>query len=188
MAAIALAAVFIALAIATIAGAVFSGGDDEGSKQSAAERQPAEPAKPDTKKDQPDTKKDQPETKKDQPTADAAPKEQAPAAPAPQEEQTSSGSFDSARGAALNDEGFILMNQGRYDEAIPKLQEAVNSFPPGTDDLNYAYALFNLGKSLRLAGRPDEAVPILERRLQIPNQTETVRAELERAKQDAASS
>jgi serine/threonine protein kinase len=181
MGAIALAAVFVALAIATIAGAVFSGGDDEGSKQSAADRQPAEPAKP-------DTKKDQPEKKKDEPKADAAPKEQAPAAPAPQEEQTSSGSYDPGRGAALNDEGFILMNQGRYDEAIPKLQEAVNSFPPGTDDLNYAYALFNLGKSLRLAGRADEAVPILERRLQIPNQTETVRAELERAKQEAASS
>jgi eukaryotic-like serine/threonine-protein kinase len=178
MGAIALAAVFVALAIATIAGAVLTGGDDEGSKQSAADRQPAEPAKP-------DTKKDRPEKKKDQPKADAAPKEQAPAAP---EEQASSGSSDSARGAALNDEGFILMNQGRYDEAVSKLQEAVDSFPPGTDDLNYAYALFNLGKSLRLAGRPEEAVPVLEQRLQIPNQTETVRAELERAKQEAAAS
>ena len=77
------------------------------------------------------------------------------------------------------------MNAGDYDEAIPMLQEAVDSFPPGTDDLNYAYALFNLGKSLRLAGRPDEAIPILEQRLEIPNQTETVQAELEQAKQDA---
>jgi tetratricopeptide (TPR) repeat protein len=77
------------------------------------------------------------------------------------------------------------VKQGRYDEAIPKLQEAVNSFPPGTDDLNYAYALFNLGNALRLAGRPDEAIPILEQRLTIPNQTETVKAELEQAKKDA---
>ena len=77
------------------------------------------------------------------------------------------------------------MNAGNYDAAIPKLQEAVDSFPPDTTDLNYAYALFNLGKSLRLAGRPDEAIPILEQRLQIPNQTETVKAELNQAKKDA---
>ena len=64
------------------------------------------------------------------------------------------------------------MSAGDYDEAIPVLQEAVNSFPPGTGNLNYAYALFNLGKSLRLAGRPDEAIPVLEQRLKIPNQTD----------------
>ena len=50
------------------------------------------------------------------------------------------------------------------------------------DDLEYAYALYNLGRSLRLAGRFDEAIPILERRLQIPNQTETVRRELAAAR------
>ena len=65
------------------------------------------------------------------------------------------------------------------------LQQAVKSFPPGTSDLNYAYALFNLGKSLRLAGRPDEAIPVLEQRLKIPNQTGTVQQELELAKQQA---
>jgi len=178
--AIVLAAIFIALAIATIAGAVLSGGDDEGSSQSAADRQPAEPAKPNAKKDQPNS--DAP--KKDTPKEDA-PKEDTPAAPAPQEEQSSSGSYDPARGAALNQEGFDLMNAGNYDAAVAKLQEAVDSFPPGTDDINYAYALFNLGKALRLAGRPDEAIPILEQRLQIPNQTDVVKAELEQAKKDA---
>jgi eukaryotic-like serine/threonine-protein kinase len=65
------------------------------------------------------------------------------------------------------------------------LQRAVDSFPPGTSDLNYAYALFNLGRSLRLAGRPDEAIPILEQRLQIPNQRGTVAKELELARQEA---
>ena len=78
------------------------------------------------------------------------------------------------------------MGQGRYEEAIPILQRAVGSFPPGTTDLNYAYALFNLGHALRLAGRPDEAIPILERRLAIPNQTGVVRRELELARRDAA--
>ena len=66
------------------------------------------------------------------------------------------------------------------------LQQAVKSFPPGTSDVNYAYALFNLGKSLRLAGRYDEAVKVLEQRLKIPNQTETVQRELDLAKQQSS--
>ena len=170
--AIALASIFIALAIATIAGAVLSGGDDEGSSSSGADRTPAEPAKPD---------------KKEEPKAKEEPKEDAPAAPAPapEEEQSDTGTYDPARGAALNNEGFNLMNAGDYEGAVTKLQEAVDSFPPGTDDINYAYALFNLGKSLRLAGRPDEAIPILEQRLEIPNQTDAVKEELKLAKKDA---
>jgi tetratricopeptide (TPR) repeat protein len=181
MGALALAAIFIALAIATIAGAVLSGGDDEGSSPSSAERTPAEPAKPD--------KKDEPKAKEEPAKKEPKAKEEPPAAaPAPEEEQSDSGSYDPARGAALNAEGFDLMNAGDYDAAIAKLQEAVDSFPPGTDDLNYAYALFNLGKSLRLAGRPDEAIPILEQRLQIPNQHDTVQRELDLAKQQAAES
>ena len=60
------------------------------------------------------------------------------------------------------------MSAGNYDDAVPVLQEAVNSFPPDTQDLNYAYALFNLGKSLRLAGRPDEAIPVLREAAQDP--------------------
>jgi eukaryotic-like serine/threonine-protein kinase len=102
----------------------------------------------------------------------AAPSEATPA--------TSSGD-----GASLNAEGFSLINQGRYEEAVPILQQAVESFPEGTSDLDYAYALYNLGNALRLSGRPQEAIPILERRLQIPNQRSTVAAELARARAEA---
>ena len=55
----------------------------------------------------------------------------------------------------------------------------------GSGDITYAYALFNLGHALRMAGRPEEAIPILEERLQIPNQTGTVAAELELAREAA---
>ena len=85
----------------------------------------------------------------------------------------------------LNEQGYALMEQGRYDEAIPMLEQAVAAYPEGSSELTYAYALYNLGRSLRLAGRPDEAIPILERRLQIPNQTATVRRELEAAERAA---
>jgi eukaryotic-like serine/threonine-protein kinase len=68
---------------------------------------------------------------------------------------------------------------------VPILEEAVSLFPKGSEDLDYAYALFNLGNALRLSGRPEEAIPILERRLQIPNQEGEVREELEAAYAEA---
>jgi serine/threonine-protein kinase len=92
---------------------------------------------------------------------------------------------DPGLGAALNEEGFALIQAGRHEEAVPVLEEAVRAFPSGAEDLNYAYALFNLGNALRLSGRADEAVPVLERRLEIPNQTGVVRRELEAARREA---
>lgn len=92
------------------------------------------------------------------------------------------GQSGTAVGARLNDEGYALLQGGRYEDAVSVLRRSVSAFPPGTTDINYAYALFNLGRALRLAGRPAEAVPILERRLRIPNQTATVRRELEAAR------
>jgi eukaryotic-like serine/threonine-protein kinase len=92
-----------------------------------------------------------------------------------------------ASGAELNDQGFALINQGRYAEAIPILQRAVEKLAP-IGDLTYAYALYNLGHALRLAGRPEEAIPILEQRLEIPNQTGVVQQELEAARAAAGES
>lgn len=84
----------------------------------------------------------------------------------------------------LNAEGFRLMKSGRYTEAIPVLAQAVRSFPPGQKNLTYAYALYNLGRSLRLAGRPDLAIPILEERMKFANQREVVARELDRARNE----
>jgi tetratricopeptide (TPR) repeat protein len=99
---------------------------------------------------------------------------------------TSSASSEAgATGAQLNDEGYSLIQQGRYAEAIPVLRRAVASFPRGTTDIDYAYALFNLGHALRMDGRPGQAIPILERRLQIPDQTATVQRELDAARAEA---
>jgi len=46
--------------------------------------------------------------------------------------------------------------------------------------------MYNLGRSLRLAGRPAEAIPILEKRLQNPDQRDTVQTELDKARNAAA--
>jgi tetratricopeptide (TPR) repeat protein len=191
--ALGLAAALLAVVVAAIAIALGSGDDDAPSSAGGGPRdqraqQREQPGKQEQKAEEPEVQQPAP-----QPVQPAPEEEPAAPAPAPGEEdgeeepseqQQPSGSGP-AQGAALNEQGFALMGQGRYDEAIPILQRAVDSFPPGTTDLNYAYALFNLGRSLRLAGRPDEAVPILEQRLAIPNQRGVVRRELELAQQEA---
>jgi hypothetical protein len=107
-------------------------------------------------------------------------------APPPEAAAEPAAGDDPALGSSLNQQGFELIQAGSYDEAAAVLEEAVSAFPPGTEDLDYAYALFNLGNALRLSGRPDEAVPVLERRLEIPNQVEIVRRELAAAQREAA--
>jgi tetratricopeptide (TPR) repeat protein len=82
--------------------------------------------------------------------------------------------------------GVGLIQRGQYAEAVPVLRRAVAAFPQGTTDINYAYALFNLGHALRMSGHPEEAIPILERRLRIPDQTATVQAELDAARAAAS--
>ncbi len=176
----------LALAVAVVAGVLTAGDDDE-------PRRGAEPSQRDRSAERERARADRTETAPTpapQPAPEAQepepqqPEEQAPPeeTPAPAEETPAPAQSD---GASLNDRGFALMNQGRYDEAIPLLERAVASYPPGTSDLGYAYALFNLGHALRLAGRPAEAVPILERRLEIPNQRGVVKRELELARRAA---
>jgi eukaryotic-like serine/threonine-protein kinase len=103
----------------------------------------------------------------------------------PEAEAPVSAEGSSESGAALNEQGYALIQAGEYDGAVPVLEEAVASYPEGSEDIDYAYALFNLGNALRLSGRPEEAIPILERRLEIPDQTATVEEELEAARADA---
>jgi len=79
----------------------------------------------------------------------------------------------------LEAQGHQLMVEGNYTAAIPVLRQAVAAASPGS--LTYAYALYDLGRSLRLAGDPAEAAKILYQRLQIPNQTGTVRTQLQLA-------
>ena len=99
---------------------------------------------------------------------------------------SSAATASATSGTDLNAQGYSLIQQGRYAEAVPVLRRAVAAFPQGTTDINYAYALFNLGHALRMSGHPEEAIPILERRLQIPDQTATVQAELDAARVAAA--
>ena len=91
-----------------------------------------------------------------------------------------------ALGAELNDQGFALLEQGSVDEAISVLRQSVDAFPDGSTDITYAFALYNLAHALRLAGQPQEAIPLLEERLALTsNQRGVVKKELAQAQSDA---
>ena len=164
------------------------GGDD--SPSADRRQQSAESGTPDTKAKKAEKAEKAKKAKKDEKDeqAQAKKEEQAPAAPAPADESAPAApatAVDPARGAALNDQGFALMSGGEYAGAVPVLQQAVASFPQDSQDINYAYALYNLGKALNRSGRPDEAIPYLEKRLTWPDQRETVQIELDDARAKA---
>jgi eukaryotic-like serine/threonine-protein kinase len=157
-------------AVLVVAVVALGGGGDEGRKGATAAKQ----AKPKAKK----AAASKPERQ-----AEAAAE---PAAEAPAAIPASAAEADPSRGAELNEQGYALMQAGEYEAAVPVLEEAVGAFPEGSEELDYAYALFNLGSALRLSGDPEAAIPILEQRLAIPNQTATVEEELEAARAEAA--
>ena len=87
--------------------------------------------------------------------------------------------------------GHSLLEAGRYGNAVPVLKRALLATgetlgacrePADSTCLTYAYALYDLGRALRLSGEPQAAVPILARRLQIDNQRWIVGAELQLAR------
>lgn len=99
-----------------------------------------------------------------------------------------------ARAAELESRGHSLLEAGRYSQATPVLKDAVAATgesvagcatPESQACLTYAYALYDLGRSLQLGGDPAAAVPILEGRLEIDNQRPVVQAALESARASA---
>ena len=118
-------------------------------------------------------------------TAPAPAQSTAPVQSAPAQTPSTSAPAPAAQsGSQLEAQGHALVDQGRYDEAIDVLRKATDGCPVSTTD-PCAYALYDLGHALRLAGRPQEAIPVLTQRLQNADQRGAVQAELERAQRDA---
>jgi hypothetical protein len=91
----------------------------------------------------------------------------------------------------LEARGHRLLGEGHYAAAIGDFRAALAATGqtsarcgvPGSEAcLTYAYALYDLGRALRLAGKPRAAVPVLTKRLRIDNQRRTVNNELQLAK------
>jgi eukaryotic-like serine/threonine-protein kinase len=172
----ALALTLIALAAAAVVAAVIlSGGGGDGGSQSA--QRPAK--RPAQRQEATGGPRAQARTESSDTTA-SAPAQSAPTQPADQ-----GSSIDPARGAALNEQGFARMSQGDFAGAVPILRQAVASWPEDSTDLEYAYALYNLGASLNRSGQSAEAIPYLEKRLNWSNQRGVVKKELKLAQKNA---
>jgi hypothetical protein len=96
-----------------------------------------------------------------------------------------------ADAAALQATGHQQLAGGRYPQAIGSLLAAIRAggqslsgcTEPTTEAcLTFAYALYDLGRALRLDGDPSAAVPVLRERLRIHNQRPVVEQELQLAR------
>jgi serine/threonine-protein kinase len=177
-----LAAGLIALAaVAVVAAVLLSGGGDGDGRQADRPAQSGSAQRDQAQSNQ--AERDQARSEQTQSEQEQA--EQTPAEPAPAEPAPADQAVDPAQGTALNEQGYALMQQGDYGGAVPVLRKAVASWPEDSTDLNYAYALYNLGVSLNRSGSPDEAIPYLEKRLNWSNQRGIVKKELKDAQQNA---
>jgi tetratricopeptide (TPR) repeat protein len=80
--------------------------------------------------------------------------------------------------ADLNDDAYALMQEGRWEEALPLLRRALPALRGTyTDAFRFeAYAEYNLGKTLAELGRCEEALPHLERSERLQGEREPITA------------
>jgi serine/threonine-protein kinase len=76
-------------------------------------------------------------------------------------------------GVALTDQSTQLLNDGRYEEALPIAQQALAALQ-GSGELYEAYANYNVGKSLLGLGRCAEAIPYFDRSEQIQGERKEI--------------
>jgi len=171
------AALLLLCAVGAVALASMGGGEDSSARSDRADGGRAAGQEGRTRTNgQPEAEEATPA-----PAAEPAPVEE----PAP-EQPVAEGEVDPEQGAQLDAQAFALIQQGRYEEAVPIARQAVASFPEDDQSANYAYALFNLGTALNRSDNPDEAIPYLEKRLSFSNdRREVVQAELDDARANA---
>jgi RNA polymerase subunit RPABC4/transcription elongation factor Spt4 len=87
-------------------------------------------------------------------------------------------------GIRLNLKGHSLIQQGRYHEAVSFLYQSIKSFPEGSNMIEYFFAQYNLGHSLRKIGKSEEAIPYLERCVAYDRQNQMFKNELAAARRD----
>jgi len=174
------------LAGAAVAAFALTGGDDDGGGDrragadtaagaagTAASRERPRETTPRTEAQAPPATTPQTQTQPDEPETEAEAEPDTPTTP-------QAGGDPSQ----LLAQGHALIQEGRPDEAIPVLQQAVADCPVEQTD-PCAYALYDLGHALLLAGRPGEAIPVLEQRLRNPDQRGTVMSTLRQAQRAA---
>jgi serine/threonine-protein kinase len=87
--------------------------------------------------------------------------------------------------AGIQQRAHAAIGAGDYAGAIGQLDGLVHRCDVAITD-PCAYAWYDLGYALDRGGRPQDAIPVLEHRLQNPDQRDVVQAELDRARAAAS--
>ena len=122
-------------------------------------------------------------------TATKTPESTPEPTPSPTPETTAtpepSGEVDLDRAADLQLQGFNARQAGDYEQGLTLSQQALDACGDTRQLDPCGYALYEVGASLNALGRPDEAIPFLEQRLETYGNNGTVRSELRRAERAA---
>ena len=193
-------AILGALVAAGVVAAVMLPNDSKQGAQTPVRRQTTSAAQPKAKSKPKKKAKTTPAATTPTTTAAAEPTTTAAAEPTTtaSAERTTTASAEPATTAAtpaptaavgphtLNDRAWALMQQGRYSEALPMLEQAVPALRgAGPSDLAEGYANYNLGYTLYKLDRCDEAKPYLDRAKKLEPYRTEVDAALEAVKQCA---
>jgi tetratricopeptide (TPR) repeat protein len=149
------------------------GGDGDGGEQ-AAQPTPTETAE---RTPEPTATK----TSEPTATATATPTETPEATSTPE----ASGEPNIARARDLQLQGFNARQAGNYEQGLALSQQALEACGDAQQLDPCGYALYEIGASLNGLGRPDEAIPYLEQRLETYGNNNTVKAELKKAQKAA---
>jgi tetratricopeptide (TPR) repeat protein len=130
-------------------------------------------------------------------TAERTPEATREATPEPTQEATAeptatstpgaTGGPDLDRAADLQVQGFNARRAGNYEQALALSQQALEACGDAQQLSPCGYALFEVGAALNALGRPDEAIPYLEQRLEEygDNSSGEVKRELKAAEKAA---
>ncbi len=109
------------------------------------------------------------------------------ATPEPTQEPDTAAAPDLDRASQLQVQGFNARQAGNFEQALALNQQALEACGDAQQLSPCGYALFEVGAALNALGRPQEAIPVLEQRLEVygDNGSGEVKREL-RAAQKAA--
>ncbi len=170
-----------ALVLLAVVGAIALANRGDGGESPRAETTPEATATADATEEPTTAPK---ETATEEPTQ--APKETATPDPTDTPSPDPTSEAPSGSPAELQARGHTALLNGDLDTALPTLKAAVDACGNATEVDPCAYAMYDYADALVRADRPQEAIPVLEARLQrFDNQNGTVRALLKKAKRDA---
>ena len=157
-----------ALVVLAVAGAVLLSGGDE----------PKPNAQPTATPTAERTAEATPE-RTPEPTAETTPE------PTPEPTQEPSGGTDLDRAADLQLQGYNARSAGDYEQALALSTQALEACGDTQQLSPCGYALYEVGAALNALGRPDEAIPYLEQRLDQYGANKEVEKELKAAEKAA---